>query len=93
MNADGYADIIIGAPYYSWPSYSHGGRARFYLTSSTGSRLPVLHAQITGFSNEVHLGTSVAIGERLVEGHADIVVGAPDGSGSYQNVQLWKYTQ
>ncbi|HTI71616.1 MAG TPA: hypothetical protein VMF06_16700 [Candidatus Limnocylindria bacterium] len=94
INADSYADIMVGAPYWSTTSlsYTGDGKVAVYLTSTTGTHAPSIFVNNLGLLNNVHLGTSVAYCDTLVSGNVDIVSGAPDGGTSYQNIQIWRYS-
>jgi hypothetical protein len=86
MNKDGYADVMVGAPNFSWAAYSltQDGYAELFLTS-TSTYLPVPAQDDTGITSYIHNGTSVAYGEYLVNYDQDMIVGAPGGS----TVTLW----
>ena len=91
MNADGYADIFVGAPDYSSIGYAQNGRALFYLTSPS-THLPVFDAQNDGLCGGLRLGASVAYGGSLVNGNANVIAGGPSADGgSCVNVQVWYY--
>jgi hypothetical protein len=80
VNGDGYADVIVGAPYYE-NGQSGEGVARLYLGSSTGLN-PSYDRQLEGNQISAHLGQSVATaGDVNGDGYGDVIVGAP----SYTN--------
>jgi len=91
MNADGYADVFVGAPDNSSIGASDNGRAVFYLTSSS-THLPVLNTLNDGLCSNLRLGASVAYGSALVNGNANMIAGGPGADGgSCVNVQVWYY--
>jgi hypothetical protein len=77
VNGDGYADVIVGAPYYD-----HGmddeGMAWVYLGADP---VPSTTPQWDGEGNEInaHYGQAVGTaGDVNGDGYSDIIVGAPD---------------
>ena len=88
VNADGYDDVLVGAPDY-WVAFEgtsgdpQSGAAFLYLGSETGlSQAPdwVFYAE----AREISLGYAVAAaGDVNHDGYADILVGAPE----YENIQ------
>ena len=82
VNADGYADIIIGADRYDAGLILDCGRAWVYLGSSTGIAGGYVWVQ-TGVVSGDHFGWCVAAaGDTDGDGYADVVVGAPEADGS-----------
>ncbi len=76
VNGDGYADIIVGEPYYDNPQ-SNEGRAHVYHGSAAGLGTS---AAWTAESDQVEagLGQSVgAAGDVNGDGYADVIAGAP----------------
>ena len=82
VNGDGYADVIVGAPYYNdiANGLTNAGAAFVYFGSSAGlsttANWSVLGTQDhTGWGN---VGTSVATaGDVNGDGFSDVIVGAP----------------
>ena len=85
VNGDGYADVIVGAPYYD-NGQPGEGRAFVYRGSASGLSL---WANWTAESDQVgaHFGYSVATaGDVNGDGYGDVIVGAP----YYSNVQTYE---
>lgn len=73
VNHDGYADVIVGAPYYSLGA--NEGRAFLFLGSPTGpSAIPALI--LTGTSHS-EFGFSFAAADINSDGYSDVIVGSP----------------
>lgn len=76
VNRDGYADIVVGAYYYT----SSTGRA--YIFHSAGAGGPVTtaaasaHTILTGQSTNSEFGRSVAVVDVNGDGNGDVLVGA-----------------
>jgi hypothetical protein len=84
VNGDGYADVVVGAPYYDvevlGQTYSNVGKGYVYYGSATGlSSSP----DWTGYASVVQqdgveFGHSVATaGDVNGDGYSDVVIGAP----------------
>ncbi len=76
VNGDGYADVIVGAPWYASPE-EREGRAHVYHGSASG---PSLTASWTGESDQAsaYFGWAVGTaGDVNGDGYADGIVGAP----------------
>jgi FG-GAP-like repeat/FG-GAP repeat len=80
VNADGYADVIVGALYY--PAHTDKGRAYVYMGGPGGlSATPSL--TLTGENDVNYFGASVATaGDVNGDGYADVIVGAWHYPGS-----------
>ncbi len=76
VNADGYDDLIVGAPGYSG-TYSDAGRAFIFHGSSSGlSSSPAIHME--GDKASAGLGATVAgIGDVNGDGFSDVAAGSP----------------
>jgi hypothetical protein len=75
VNGDGYADVIVGAPYYD-NGETDEGRAYVYHGSSSGLSAT---ANWTAESNQAsaYFGYSVSTaGDVNGDGYADVIVGA-----------------
>jgi hypothetical protein len=74
LNGDGYADIIIGAPYY--PNGNAAGRAYVYYGSATGLTTSNNWKFICD-QDGAYLGISVAgAGDVNRDGYSDVIIGA-----------------
>ena len=79
VNGDGYADVIVGAPFYFNGQAEEGG-AWLYLGSSSGVSTVAANAD-EGNKIGARFGYSVATaGDVNGDGYADVIVGAPDSS-------------
>lgn len=76
VNADGYADVIIGSPSYSYRAESEG-RAQLYLGSASGLPADADWTMDLGVEAAA-FGSSVAsAGDVNADGYADVIIGAP----------------
>lgn len=77
VNGDGYSDLIVGAPGWTYMAEDEGG-AFLYLGSAAGLELiSSWHAR--GDQISARLGTSVGnAGDVNGDGYSDVIVGAPD---------------
>jgi hypothetical protein len=82
VNGDGYADVVVGAPYFDNGEIDEG-RAFLYLGSPSGlATMPAWTAE--GNRPSAYFGLAVgSAGDVNGDGYSDIVVGAP----SYDNDQ------
>jgi hypothetical protein len=80
VNGDGYADVIVGAPWYD-AGQTNEGAAFVFLGSAAGiadGDPATAAAQIESEQGGGWLGASVAgAGDVNGDGHADVIVGAP----------------
>jgi len=85
VNGDGFADVIVGAPYYDNGQSDEG--AAFIYFGSAGVFNTTADAQLESNQAAAQLGRSVAgAGDVNGDGFADVIVGAP----SYANGQSWE---
>ncbi len=79
VNGDGYADVIVGAPFYANGESEEGGVWLFLGSSSGVSASPANKDE--GDKIGARFGRSVATaGDVNGDGYADVIVGAPDNS-------------
>ncbi len=83
VNGDGYADVIVGAPYYD-NGQTDEGRAYLYVGKAGGLQAAPAWT-IQGEQAYAYLGAAVgAAGDVNGDGYADVIVGAP-GNGEYND--------
>lgn len=87
VNADGYADVVVGAPYYDSGTASNIGAVYVFHGSASGISSTASRT-LTGSVAGDNFGWSVsAAGDVNADGYDDILVGAPYyDSGSTSNV-------
>ena len=83
INGDGFADVIVGAPFADPSTRTDGGRSYVIYGRAAGSTLdlrsPGSAVRIVGAAAGDHSGVSVAsAGDVNGDGWTDLVVGAPD---------------
>jgi hypothetical protein len=87
LDNDGYADLVVGAPYESIGSISRAGMAHILYGTSSGISAyscESLHQNVTDVpgssqSND-YFGTALSIGDFDADGRDDLVVGVPGDS-------------
>lgn len=84
VNHDGYADVIIGDPYWDYYSIDGGQVLVFYGSSSGLPATPTWYYEAPdGNWNNAYLGYSVACaGDVNGDGYDDVITGAPGWSGN-----------
>lgn len=92
VNADGYDDIIVGAPFYTNGSSNEGGVWVFYGSPDGVNVTSIFSTE----SNQLlaHMGASVSGGGDLNgDGYGDFVVGLPEytQSGAVNSGTCWAY--
>jgi hypothetical protein len=76
VNGDGYADVIVGAPYYGNGEHFEG-EAQVYH-GSAGGLLSTAAWTTESDATEAHYGMSVATaGDVNGDGYSDVIIGAP----------------
>ena len=76
VNGDGYADIIVGAPYYMNPEPREGGAWVYYGSSTGVVTTAAWHTE--GYWTTTEFGFAVATaGDVNGDGYSDVIVGAP----------------
>jgi hypothetical protein len=91
VNGDGYADVIVGAPYYDHPNTDEG-LAWVYLGGDPAPDV-VPHWDGEGDQDDAYYGSSVGTaGDVNGDGYSDIIVGAPGWNGTEINEgRAWVY--
>lgn len=92
VNADGYGDVIVGAPFYSNGSSNEGGVWVFYGSRDSINTVSIFSTE----SNQLlaHMGAAVSGGGDLNgDGYGDFVVGIPEytQSGAVNSGSCWAY--
>jgi len=85
LNADGYSDVVVGAPDSDGASMTDSGMAIIYFGGSAMDS--TADAKVVGEAASDNLGSSVAsAGDMNGDGYCDVIVGAPgnnaNGGGS-----------
>ncbi len=80
VNADGFDDIFVGAPFHE-AGGTNRGQAYLFFGGATPNNISDL--TLSGTANDDHFGSAVAsAGDMNVDGFADLVVGAPENGGT-----------
>lgn len=85
INADGYADLVVGAPNYSAGAAFRGAAYVFYSSGIAGittSFSAFAATQILGAAPNDIFGASLSTGDINGDGFSDLVVGAPSNNGA-----------
>ncbi len=84
VNGDGYADVVVGAKWYSNDQTNEGRAYLFYGSAAGLSDIPDWIAEIdqagAGFGSAV-----ATAGDVNGDGYADVIVGAPEYDGPQQD--------
>ncbi len=84
INADGYADLAVGAPLYDG-SNADSGRVAIHLGSATGPQ-PIPYRQFDlGVAAPARLAFALSSGDFNGDGFSDLIVGAPDFTATHTN--------
>ncbi|NOT31211.1 MAG: hypothetical protein HOP15_12255 [Planctomycetes bacterium] len=87
MNADGYADVVVAAPFRDGVGL-HSGRARMYRGSALGL---ASNPEWTAEGQEgAEFGWSVAMGDLTGDGPDEIIVGAPGADSGVGRVLVFR---
>ena len=88
VNADGYSDIVVGAPGYP----SDEGTASLYLGSATGPAATPAWTGTSGQSGSLYAGSLDGVGDVNGDGYGDVVVGSPFyDNGQNNEGRAWLY--
>ncbi|ACT93273.1 FG-GAP-like repeat-containing protein [Dyadobacter fermentans] len=85
VNADGFSDIVVGAPLFHNKPGSSEGAAFIYYGSNQGTQT-VGNLRLKGLQPDAHFGAAVSgAGDLNGDGYSDVVVGAPDHDNGKNN--------
>jgi hypothetical protein len=91
VDGDGYADVIVGAPYYTNGQANEGGTWVYHGSSTGLNTSATTHDE--GNQAGARFGTSVGTaGDVNGDGYADVIIGAPDytnGESAEGRVWVW----
>lgn len=83
INHDGYADVAVGAPFFT-NNYLYEGRVTVYFGKAAGANMATNTADWTDYGGtaSMHYGSAVsAAGDVNGDGYFDFAAGAPDYNG------------
>ncbi|TLN16099.1 hypothetical protein FDZ71_06980, partial [bacterium] len=84
VNADGYDDVVVGAPYYDG-AYTDEGVAMLYLGSASGLLSAPSWMTYGGQASAMYGYYVSGGGDVNADGYDDVLVGAPGYDGTYSN--------
>ncbi|WP_167482441.1 Ig-like domain-containing protein [Leptospira yasudae] len=88
INADGYADLVVGAPLYSVGAANRGAAYVFHSSGAAGITISFslfASTKIIGAAAGDKFGSSIATGDINGDGFTDLIVGAPTYSVGFAN--------
>lgn len=85
INADGYADLGVGAPLFDNGANVDSGRVAIHLGSATGPQASAYRQIDLGATTPARLGFALGGGDFNGDGFADVIVGAPDFTATHAN--------
>ena len=92
VNGDGYADVIIGAPYFDNGQDDEGGAWVYHGSNSGLANLAARRYE--GNQPDAYLGLAVSTaGDVNGDGYSDVIVGASHyNGGQSQEGRVWVFT-
>jgi hypothetical protein len=91
VNGDGYADVMVGTPFWDHGQTNEGGAWVYHGSASGVISAPAWYMQIN--QANAHFGYSVGTaGDVNGDGYSDVIVGAPDWEDDVNNEgRAWVY--
>jgi hypothetical protein len=92
VNADGFADLIVGAPWQDNPTFNEGNAFVYHGSASGLPVAPTTRLEVAPGQERAYFGTSVAgTGDVDADGFADVLVGAPsyDSGTADEGAAFW----